>query len=131
MDPVIANKSKENVLTLWVISSGMGGFSYTQGGLVAFLPSESFTSPDVCTKYFSLDMRIKMCLFPWHPRGHEGLNHLCEPRVSVPCCSLGFMNIMDIHGVADNLHFVIKALMAAEQSDFFRRQLPSPSVPVR
>lgn len=125
MDPVIANKSKENVLTLWVICLRMGGFSYAQGGPVAFLPSEFFTSPDVHTKCFSSDLRIRMYLFPWHPRGNKGLSPLCEPRMSLPCCSLGFMNIIDIHGVADNLYCVSKALMGAEQGDFFHRQLPS------
>lgn len=89
MDPVIANKSKENVLTFRVIRFGMGGFSCTRGGLVAFLPSESFTSPDVRTKCFSSALRIRMGSFPWHPRGNEGLSHLCEPRTSLPCCSLG------------------------------------------
>lgn len=52
-------------------------------------------------------------------------------KVSIICvspgCPLGFMNIMNIHGVADNLYWVSKALMAAEQRDFFGRQLPSPS----
>lgn len=43
-------------------------------------------------------------------------------KVSITCvspgCPLGFMNIMNIHGVADNLYWVSKALMAAEQRDF-------------